>query len=238
MVLKAVREKGSLTSMEQIQELTSDIGNLTPNLVAAFQISFAPLDRAAKRLLALASVCATHSRIPMPLLEQAFRSHGIGLAQVGADETAATFGALTDAPLRILSRASLLTMDARDPARVTVTVHPLVAQVLLRTLRRKPHAEQQAVVDALLSRLSPLASDPGAFVDLRGDAPHANAFLDVDDAKLPPAVSNRTGVHLALGLSRLGLSAREALAPAEENVALAGARVPRGERDLLEAVEG
>ena len=237
-VLMNVRNHGSLASVEYIQrELMAEMGRLTPNLVAALLVGLEPLDSQAQQLIALASVCAPHVCISMSLLERAFRNRLGGDALQDAGHRELGWEGLSYAPLRTLIRASLLTLDGQGAPHVRV--HPLVAQVVLRALHGAPDAEQRAVVDALVSRLAPLASDPAGFADLRADAPHAEAFLGKHPTQPSPAISARSRVLLAVGLSRLYQASghpNAALRAAEQGVQLSEAHLGAEDRDRLRAL--
>ncbi len=229
-VLEQVRELGALASMEQIQcELSSVLGALAPSVTAAIQVSLKPLGDAHRRLLALASVCARNTRIPMRLLERAFHVPEHGGGQVGA-------GNGFKNALAALHGASLLSLDLHD--RQHATVHSLVAAVLLQSLGRPPKPEQQAIAEALLARLSRLDSDASAFVDLRADAPHVLTLLAAHDSAQPSPIDDHAAVLLARRLALLHDASGHpdrALAAASQAVALAARRLAADDPDYLRA---
>lgn len=247
-VLEQVRRHGALASVEKIHSaLELELGDLAPSVLAAFHVSVAPLGGEARRLLALASVCAPQSAVAVTLLKNAFdRRHGDD--PDSGDPAGDAIESGFEAALRVLWRTSLLGLDAHD--RQTAMVHPLVAQVMLHALGRQPSREQGAVANALLSRLARLDAEPLAPLELRDDAPHVQALLRglVGDLLRDPVaglqvdkastVDGRTLVRLALGLARLQDGSGHpdhALAAARQAAALATRCLAANDPDHLRA---
>lgn len=198
--LHRLRERGVLERVEHAQRvLEPTLGRLAPSVLAIFEFSIAPQHPDARRLLALASVCAAHRRIPVALIERAFVEAVRREEHDDADIDDLT-GRCIQAK-QALARASLL--EPNGDAGRDVTVHPLVAAVMLHLMQRPPEPERQALADALQDRLAPLDNDPGAFVALRDDAPHARALLFANYAAQSATLSGRGAVVFATRLSWL-----------------------------------
>ena len=214
-VLQEVRRISALDSLERTWPFVrKQLGRQAPSVVAAIQASLEkPLDDEARHLLALASVCAAHAPVPMPLLKRAFRASDA--ANDPADDEVLTLR--FDAAVGALVRNSLMSLDATD--RQHASVHALVSAVMIKLLGRQPQRERRAIADALLARLAPLGLDGRAFMAVRTDAPHAMAILSsrqaaaeaeekaaegaAEGAAEKAAVLGRDTVTLALGLYRL-----------------------------------
>ena len=157
-LLAQVIDIGAVERLEQLHaRQRATLGHLAPSIRAVLRLCLKTLDRDARRILALASVCAPYLPIPVELLLKAFG---------GADRE----DDFADG-LERLRTASLIEMPA-DSQRL-IAVHDLVARVTLMELRRVPDREQWSVIDALIDRFEVVDDNDAAFNDLGADMPHA-----------------------------------------------------------------
>jgi len=198
--LRRLRERGVLERVEHAQRvLAPTLGRLAPSVLAIFEFSITPQPPDARRLLALASVCASHRRIPVALIERAFVE---ALRREDDDDPDTDELASRCLHARIsLVRASLMELDGETGQ--DIAVHPLVTAVALHLIQRPPEQERQALADALQQLMAPLDDDPGAFVALRGAVPHARALLVANQAVQPIILPGRRALVFATRLSWL-----------------------------------
>ena len=175
--LATLKTAGRLDRLEQIAgRLQKDLGAAARSVVATFELSIAPLDARACRLLALASVCAPNEAIPRDLLRAAF----------GGDDTGDDFA---DAVTALLS-ASLLSARRGHEA---VDIHPLVADVAARLLGVTSEREGEEIAQALLPRIAS-ADDIRTHAAIGDDIVHAR--------HVAAGLESGSGVWLALRIGR------------------------------------
>ena len=173
--LESLRIQGQLPRIEAIaNELKEELGERARGIVATFMASIEPLAEEARRLLALASVCAPNTPIPETLLAIAF-----GTAE--ADSFARA--------LRSLERASLLERRNDDGHW---QIHPLLAQAALALLEADPTPLAEVLAKALRKRLLALNGDRSQARGLVAEA--AQAYF------VAPGQRNQNGVMLWLQL--------------------------------------
>ena len=154
--LATLKTAGRLDRLEQIAErLHKELGEAARGVVATFELSIASLDAGARRLLALASVCAPNEAIPRELLRHAF----------GGDDAGDDFA---DAVTALLSAALLGERRRRE----AVDIHPLVADVAARLLGVTLGKEGEELAQALLPRIDS-AGDIRTHAAIGDDIAHA-----------------------------------------------------------------
>jgi tetratricopeptide (TPR) repeat protein len=173
--LDTLRSTGRLVRLEQIAgRLRPELGAAARSVVATFQISIEPLSKGAKRLLALAAVCAPNEPIPRGLLRGAY----------GADSDADVFA---DA-IHALVATSLLS-ERRGPD--SVDIHPLVADVAAQLLNVNLDKQGEEVAKALVPRIADAAGDIRRHPALAGDITHARLLADRMESSAGVELGNR-----------------------------------------------
>jgi tetratricopeptide (TPR) repeat protein len=158
-LLERVRATGLLSHIEKIAaDLREDLGNKARGIIATFNIGLDALNNQARRLLALASLCAPNEPIPVELLANAFGTEA-------EDEC--------NSALRALLRSSLLTRrrEANMPG-APVQIHSLVANAVPLLLNSDCRDLQRQLGRSIVARV-PKPSDIRTHAVITHDIAHA-----------------------------------------------------------------
>lgn len=171
--LATLQATGRLARLDQLAErLRGDLGAAARSVTATFEVSIRPLSSDARRLLALAAVCAQNEAIPRTVLRSAF----------GGDHEGDAFA---DA-VNVLLGASLLGHRGGEDA---VDIHPLVADAATHLLGVRLEREGEVVGEALLPRIA----------DAHDIRRHPAVSAEIVHARLLAGrLESRVGVLLAL----------------------------------------
>jgi hypothetical protein len=159
--LQQLHETGRLARIDEVAVgLKDHLGDRGRGIVATFALSIEPLADPARRLLAVAAVCAPNTPIPDSLLESASGLEGD------------TYG---DARADLIGRSLLEQRSSTDVGHSVVEIHPLLSDAAARLLGLDMRGQRTKVADALLPLLAN-ASDSRAYSRIAPLIPHAESL--------------------------------------------------------------
>jgi tetratricopeptide (TPR) repeat protein len=175
--LETLRSSGRIERLEALAErLRPALGAAARSVTATFALCIDPLADDARRLLALASLCAPNAPVPRAVLRDAFGG------DLAADEFA-------DATAALLAASLLADRRGRD----ALEIQPLVADSAARLLGATAEQQGEALAQSLLSRLA-AAEDIRAHEALVDTIAHAR--------QLAVRLRSASGVRLANRVGR------------------------------------